>query len=67
MRLLYKLSLTWILLQGGLKAVIWTDVLQMVVMLAGFAAVIIRGAVLQGGLTNIWEDSRQGGRLEAFE
>lgn len=52
---------------GGLKAVIWTDVLQMVVMLAGFAAVIIRGAVLQGGLTNIWEDARQGGRLVAFD
>uniref|UniRef100_A0A3B4VJS6 Solute carrier family 5 member 8, like n=1 Tax=Seriola dumerili TaxID=41447 RepID=A0A3B4VJS6_SERDU len=52
---------------GGLKAVIWTDVLQMVIMLAGFAAVIARGAVLQGGLTKIWEDARQGGRLNAFD
>lgn len=53
--------------QGGLKAVIWTDVMQMVIMLAGFVAVIARGAVLQNGLTNIWEDARQGGRLDAFE
>uniref|UniRef100_A0A3B4X5I3 Solute carrier family 5 member 8, like n=1 Tax=Seriola lalandi dorsalis TaxID=1841481 RepID=A0A3B4X5I3_SERLL len=52
---------------GGLKAVIWTDVLQMVIMLAGFAAVIARGAVLQGGLTKIWEDAQQGGRLKAFD
>ncbi|XP_030585093.1 sodium-coupled monocarboxylate transporter 1 [Archocentrus centrarchus] len=52
---------------GGLKAVIWTDVLQMVVMLAGFVAVIARGAVLQGGLTKIWEDAGEGGRLEAFD
>ncbi|XP_053171733.1 sodium-coupled monocarboxylate transporter 1 [Scomber japonicus] len=52
---------------GGLKAVIWTDVLQMVIMLAGFVAVIARGAVLQGGLTRIWEDSREGGRLDAFD
>ncbi|XP_038553910.1 sodium-coupled monocarboxylate transporter 1 [Micropterus salmoides] len=52
---------------GGLKAVIWTDVIQMGIMLAGFVAVITRGAVLQGGLTNIWEDARQGGRLEAFD
>ncbi|XP_037622819.1 sodium-coupled monocarboxylate transporter 1 [Sebastes umbrosus] len=52
---------------GGLKAVIWTDVLQMVIMLAGFVAVIARGAVLQGGLTKIWEDAGQGGRLEAFD
>lgn len=56
-----------ILSQGGLKAVIWTDVLQMVIMLAGFVAVIARGAVIQGGLTRIWEDADQGGRLDAFE
>lgn len=48
---------------GGLKAVIWTDVLQMVVMLAGFVAVIARAAVLQGGLGKIWEDAEAGGRL----
>lgn len=41
--------------------------LQMVVMLAGFVAVIARGAVLQGGLTKIWEDAGEGGRLQAFE
>ncbi|XP_056130091.1 sodium-coupled monocarboxylate transporter 1 [Lampris incognitus] len=52
---------------GGLKAVIWTDVLQMVIMLAGFVAVIVRGAVIAGGLGKIWEDSREGGRLDAFD
>ncbi|XP_068614522.1 sodium-coupled monocarboxylate transporter 1-like [Brachionichthys hirsutus] len=51
---------------GGLKAVIWTDVMQMVIMLAGFVAVIARGAVLRGGLTQVWEDAGKGGRLEAF-
>ncbi|KAK7145175.1 hypothetical protein R3I94_011314 [Phoxinus phoxinus] len=51
---------------GGLKAVIWTDVFQMIIMLAGFVAVIARGAVLQGGLGNIWNDSYHGGRLETF-
>lgn len=52
---------------GGLKAVIWTDVLQMVVMLSGFVAVIARGAVLKGGLTKIFEDAGEGGRLETFD
>ncbi|KAF0034599.1 hypothetical protein F2P81_012357 [Scophthalmus maximus] len=52
---------------GGLKAVIWTDVIQMVIMLSGFVAVIARGAVLQGGLTKIWEDAGEGGRLKAFD
>ncbi|KAI4902978.1 hypothetical protein NFI96_000541 [Prochilodus magdalenae] len=52
---------------GGLKAVIWTDVFQMVIMLSGFVAVIARGAVIQGGLGKIWEDSYKGGRLQTFE
>ncbi|XP_041945428.1 sodium-coupled monocarboxylate transporter 1 isoform X1 [Alosa alosa] len=52
---------------GGLKAVIWTDVFQMVIMLVGFVAVIARGAVLQGGLGNIWKDAGDGGRLETFD
>ncbi|XP_048877504.1 sodium-coupled monocarboxylate transporter 1 [Brienomyrus brachyistius] len=52
---------------GGLKAVIWTDVFQMVVMLAGFVAVIVRGAILQEGLTRIWDDAHQGERLNAFD
>ncbi|KAK5603490.1 hypothetical protein CRENBAI_006327 [Crenichthys baileyi] len=51
----------YIVQTGGLKAVIWTDVLQMVIMLAGFIAVIARGAVIQGGLSTIWEDAGQGG------
>lgn len=52
---------------GGLKAVIWTDVIQMVVMLSGFVAVIARGAVLQGGMTKIFDDAREGGRLNVFD
>ncbi|XP_075857352.1 sodium/iodide cotransporter [Microcebus murinus] len=34
---------------GGMRAVVWTDVFQVVVMLAGFWAVLARGAVLAGG------------------
>ncbi|XP_063071781.1 sodium-coupled monocarboxylate transporter 1 [Engraulis encrasicolus] len=52
---------------GGLKAVIWTDVFQMVIMLAGFVAVIARAAVLQGGLGKIWKDAEEGGRLDPFD
>uniref|UniRef100_A0A8B9J610 Solute carrier family 5 member 8, like n=1 Tax=Astyanax mexicanus TaxID=7994 RepID=A0A8B9J610_ASTMX len=52
---------------GGLKAVIWTDVFQMVIMLSGFVAVITRGAILQGGLGKIWNDSYNGERLNTFD
>ncbi|KTG39050.1 hypothetical protein cypCar_00006233 [Cyprinus carpio] len=56
----------YIVQTGGLKAVIWTDVFQMIIMLSGFVAVIARGAVLQGGFAKIWNDSYHGGRLETF-
>ncbi|XP_038143131.1 sodium-coupled monocarboxylate transporter 1 isoform X1 [Cyprinodon tularosa] len=48
---------------GGLKAVVWTDVIQLGVMLAGFLAVIIRCVVIQGGVLPIISDSQHGGRL----
>uniref|UniRef100_A0A672F731 Solute carrier family 5 member 8 n=1 Tax=Salarias fasciatus TaxID=181472 RepID=A0A672F731_SALFA len=48
---------------GGLKAVVWTDVFQLGVMLAGFLCVIIGSVRLQGGLASIVSDSRDGGRL----
>ncbi|KAJ7308162.1 hypothetical protein JRQ81_008678 [Phrynocephalus forsythii] len=34
---------------GGMKAVIWTDVFQVFVMLSGFVAILIQGTLLVGG------------------
>ncbi|XP_015276773.1 PREDICTED: sodium-coupled monocarboxylate transporter 1-like [Gekko japonicus] len=52
---------------GGLKAVVWTDVFQVGIMVAGFAAVIIRAVVVQGGIGPILNDSYHGGRLNFWE
>ncbi|XP_067863346.1 sodium-coupled monocarboxylate transporter 1 [Heptranchias perlo] len=52
---------------GGLKAVVWTDVFQMGIMISGFLAVIIRGAVIQGGFERIWNISYHGGRLNFWD
>ncbi|XP_030070516.1 sodium-coupled monocarboxylate transporter 1 isoform X1 [Microcaecilia unicolor] len=52
---------------GGLKAVIWTDVFQIAIMIAGFAAVIIRAVVVQGGISTIINDSYYGGRLNFWD
>ncbi|XP_068090214.1 sodium/iodide cotransporter [Hyperolius riggenbachi] len=38
---------------GGMKAVIWTDVFQVLVMLSGFFAIIIRGTLLVGGVNEV--------------
>ncbi|XP_057281571.1 sodium-coupled monocarboxylate transporter 1 [Pezoporus wallicus] len=52
---------------GGLKAVVWTDVFQVGVMVAGFSAVIIRAVVVQEGIGRIVNDSYYGGRLNFWD
>ncbi|XP_062852348.1 sodium-coupled monocarboxylate transporter 1 [Trichomycterus rosablanca] len=52
---------------GGLKAVVWTDVFQVLIMVAGFLAVIIQSVLLQGGVSVIIADSYHGGRLNLWD
>uniref|UniRef100_A0A4W5L4Y4 Solute carrier family 5 member 8 n=1 Tax=Hucho hucho TaxID=62062 RepID=A0A4W5L4Y4_9TELE len=52
---------------GGLKAVVWTDVFQVGIMVAGFLSVIIRAVVLQGGVSNILNHAEFGGRLNFWD
>nr|XP_019953888.1 PREDICTED: sodium/iodide cotransporter [Paralichthys olivaceus] len=48
---------------GGIKAVIWTDVFQIIVMLSGFVAIFIYGTVLVGGPAMVLEIARNGSRI----
>lgn len=50
-----------------MKAVVWTDVLQGVVMIATSLTVIVFGVLHVGGLQTIWERSVQGSRIRIFE
>ncbi|XP_077785846.1 sodium-coupled monocarboxylate transporter 2 [Podarcis muralis] len=52
---------------GGLKAVVWTDAFQLIVMVIGFVTVLVQGTITNGGLTNIWEDAQNGSRLTIFD
>ncbi|XP_054246463.1 sodium-coupled monocarboxylate transporter 2 [Indicator indicator] len=52
---------------GGLKAVVWTDAFQMIVMVAGFVTVLIRGTTLSGGSAKVWETAYEGSRLNIFD
>ncbi|XP_067283029.1 sodium-coupled monocarboxylate transporter 1 isoform X2 [Pseudorasbora parva] len=52
---------------GGLKAVVWTDVFQVGIMLAGLLAVIVQSVLLQGGISTIISDSAKGGRLNLWD
>ncbi|KAM9301938.1 sodium-coupled monocarboxylate transporter 2-like [Gastrophryne carolinensis] len=49
---------------GGLKAVVWTDAFQMVVMVVGFLSVLIEGTIQNGGPSNVWEVAKNGSRLD---
>ncbi|CAF2107505.1 unnamed protein product [Rotaria magnacalcarata] len=49
---------------GGMKAVIWTDVLQAVVILVGLLAAIIQGFIALGGVRAAMSIASKGGRIE---
>ena len=53
--------------QGGLKAVVWTDVFQALVMVAGLITVFIVGTVNVGGFDNVWQINKDRDRLTFFE
>ncbi|XP_069558406.1 sodium/iodide cotransporter [Brachyistius frenatus] len=48
---------------GGMKAVIWTDVFQIIIMLSGFVAIFVRGTVLVGGPALVLEIANNGSRI----
>ena len=50
-----------------MKAVLWTDTLQLVIMLIGVFIVLIMGVVKEGGFGSVWETNRLSGRLDFME
>lgn len=52
---------------GGLKAVIWTDVFQTLVMFLGQLVVIIVGSRKVGGMVHVWEVASKHGRISGIE
>ncbi|KAM9329555.1 sodium/iodide cotransporter, partial [Gastrophryne carolinensis] len=48
---------------GGMKAVIWTDVFQVLVMLSGFFAIAIRGSLLVGGVSEVLDVAKNYSRI----
>ncbi|KAK7501544.1 hypothetical protein BaRGS_00007348 [Batillaria attramentaria] len=49
---------------GGMKAVLWTDTFQAVVILAGLLAALIRGSVVTGGFANAWDIANKRDRIK---
>jgi Na+(H+)/acetate symporter ActP len=55
------------LLQGGLKAVVWTDTLQQIIMMGSSVIVMALGIIAVGGLDVAWQRNLDGDRIEFFK
>lgn len=49
--------------QGGIKAVVWTDTWQILVMFIAVVVVVILGTIAVGGPAVVWNLNELGGRL----
>ena len=52
---------------GGMKATMWTDAFQVIMMMIGLLAIFIQGLIREGGFGQIWETNKENGRIEFFE
>lgn len=54
-------------LQGGMKAVVLTDLFQVFVIFGAMMVVVIKGSVDLGGIGSVWKISSEGERIEFFK
>lgn len=52
---------------GGIKGVVWTDVVQSVIMYGSLVIIMIKGTLDLGGLGVVWQRNLEGGRLNVPE
>ncbi|KAG0725319.1 Sodium-dependent multivitamin transporter [Chionoecetes opilio] len=52
---------------GGVKAVVYTDVLQTLLMFGGVLAVVVMCCIELGGVGEVWAIAERGDRLEFFK
>ncbi|VDN98622.1 unnamed protein product [Rodentolepis nana] len=52
---------------GGLKAVVWTDLLQTIVMFIGLVLIMTFGCYEVGGIERVWDLASKGQRLNTFD
>ena len=48
---------------GGLKAVVWTDAFQMLIMVMGFSSIILKGSLDFNGFGEIFDSYKSSGRF----
>ena len=54
-------------LQGGLRAVVWTDTFQTCVVMLGLIGIIVMGTQRVGGMATVWAIAQRGNRIDFFK
>ncbi|PBC25900.1 Sodium-coupled monocarboxylate transporter [Apis cerana cerana] len=53
--------------EGGLKAVVWTDAIQTIVMFGGVIVIAVIGTNQVGGFSEVWKRNRDTDRIQFFD
>ena len=56
-----------VVFQGGMKAVLWADTIQTVIVFTGLITVLATGANKLGGLDNAWDIANKNRRIQFLE
>ncbi|PNF32377.1 hypothetical protein B7P43_G10101 [Cryptotermes secundus] len=51
---------------GGMKAVVWTDCFQVLILYSSMIAVLVKGTIDIGGVATVWERNNRSGRSDFF-
>lgn len=62
-----KVTKNLFLFQGGVKAVVYTDVLQILIMFLGLIAVVVIACIDVGGVSQVFKIANEGQRIEFFK
>lgn len=52
---------------GGIKAVVWTDLFQIIIMYGTLALIVVKGTIDVGGFSVVFERNYESGRFETPE
>ncbi|RXG58782.1 Sodium-coupled monocarboxylate transporter 2 [Armadillidium vulgare] len=52
---------------GGIRAIVWTDVFQLIIMMVGFTTIVTIGIIQNGGFIETLHTASKGGRMEFFD
>ena len=57
----------YVVVQGGIKAVVWTDAVQTLILLVGLIVLAIMGSIRVGGGEAVWRIAVDTGRINYNE